>query len=330
MFGELPKTSTGKIQKFVLRERASSRRQRDRVRDRADRRPTPHDERRTRSTEAASLVLRTERRAWIATLTLNRGERYNALSRAMLAALAGASSTRVAARPRRPRRRPRGERARASAPGTTSKEMLRASATTPWQRELFDGCSRMMIDADAAAAAGDRARARHRDRGRLPAGVDVRPGGRRRHGALRAARRQRRRVLLDARGRRRRNVARKRVMEMLLTGDTIDAATALDWGLVNRVVPRRGPRRRGQRSSRIGSSPAAPRSSRWASAPSMRRSTVRSPPRTRARPRRWHATSGPGRVRGDGRFLEKRAAKWRSAVLGAISDSDCQAGRPSG
>lgn len=33
-----------------------------------------------------------------------------------------------------------------------------------------------------------------------------------------------------------RNVARKRVMEMLLTGDTIDAATALDWGLVNRVV----------------------------------------------------------------------------------------------
>jgi len=27
-------------------------------------------------------------------------------------------------------------------------------------------------------------------------------------------------------------------MEMLLTGDTIDAATALDWGLVNRVVPK--------------------------------------------------------------------------------------------
>ena len=34
-----------------------------------------------------------------------------------------------------------------------------------------------------------------------------------------------------------RNVARKRVMEMLLTGDPIDAKTALDWGLVNRVVP---------------------------------------------------------------------------------------------
>ena len=36
---------------------------------------------------------------------------------------------------------------------------------------------------------------------------------------------------------RRRNVSRKRVMEMLLTGDTIDARTALEWGLVNRVVP---------------------------------------------------------------------------------------------
>ncbi len=34
-----------------------------------------------------------------------------------------------------------------------------------------------------------------------------------------------------------RNVARKRVMEMLLTGELIDAPTALAWGLVNRVVP---------------------------------------------------------------------------------------------
>ena len=33
-----------------------------------------------------------------------------------------------------------------------------------------------------------------------------------------------------------RNVARKRAFEMLFTGDFIDAATALDWGLVNRVV----------------------------------------------------------------------------------------------
>ncbi len=33
-----------------------------------------------------------------------------------------------------------------------------------------------------------------------------------------------------------RNVSRKRALELGLTGDTIDARTALDWGLVNRVV----------------------------------------------------------------------------------------------
>jgi enoyl-CoA hydratase/carnithine racemase len=35
-----------------------------------------------------------------------------------------------------------------------------------------------------------------------------------------------------------RNVSRKHAMEMLLTGETIDAATAKEFGLVNRVVPR--------------------------------------------------------------------------------------------
>jgi enoyl-CoA hydratase/carnithine racemase len=34
-----------------------------------------------------------------------------------------------------------------------------------------------------------------------------------------------------------RNVGRKRAMEMALSGDVIDAPTALDWGLVNAVVP---------------------------------------------------------------------------------------------
>jgi enoyl-CoA hydratase/carnithine racemase len=34
-----------------------------------------------------------------------------------------------------------------------------------------------------------------------------------------------------------RNLARKHALELALTGDTIDAATALQWGLVNRVVP---------------------------------------------------------------------------------------------
>jgi enoyl-CoA hydratase/carnithine racemase len=34
-----------------------------------------------------------------------------------------------------------------------------------------------------------------------------------------------------------RNVGRKRAMELALSGDVIDAATALGWGLVNQVVP---------------------------------------------------------------------------------------------
>lgn len=34
-----------------------------------------------------------------------------------------------------------------------------------------------------------------------------------------------------------RNLGRKRALEMALTGDTIDAHTAADWGLVNKVVP---------------------------------------------------------------------------------------------
>ena len=35
-----------------------------------------------------------------------------------------------------------------------------------------------------------------------------------------------------------RAVGRKRAMQMLLTGEPINATTALDWGLINRVVPR--------------------------------------------------------------------------------------------
>ena len=34
-----------------------------------------------------------------------------------------------------------------------------------------------------------------------------------------------------------RAVGRKRALEMLLTGEFVSAATALEWGLVNRVVP---------------------------------------------------------------------------------------------
>jgi enoyl-CoA hydratase/carnithine racemase len=34
-----------------------------------------------------------------------------------------------------------------------------------------------------------------------------------------------------------RAIGRKRALEMLLTGEMVDAATAADWGLINRVVP---------------------------------------------------------------------------------------------
>jgi enoyl-CoA hydratase/carnithine racemase len=34
-----------------------------------------------------------------------------------------------------------------------------------------------------------------------------------------------------------RNLSRKRAAEMLFTGEFIDAETALDWGLINRVAP---------------------------------------------------------------------------------------------
>lgn len=34
-----------------------------------------------------------------------------------------------------------------------------------------------------------------------------------------------------------RNVGRKRALEMAMTGDTIDARTAAEWGLINRAVP---------------------------------------------------------------------------------------------
>jgi len=34
-----------------------------------------------------------------------------------------------------------------------------------------------------------------------------------------------------------RNVGRKRALELALTGDAIDAATAADWGLINKAVP---------------------------------------------------------------------------------------------
>ena len=68
--------------------------------------------------------------------------------------------------------------------------------------------------------------------------AQLRPRGGRQRRALRDLGDQRRTLLRDARrSPLSRNVSRKRAFEMLMTGEFIDAETARDWGLVNRVVP---------------------------------------------------------------------------------------------
>ena len=170
----------------------------------------------------------------VATLTMNRGDRYNALSRDMIAALdrelegiATDGSVRAVVL---------AAKGRGFCAGHDLKEM-RAHPDAAWQRELFDACSRMMLKLTQlpqpviarvhgiATAAGcqlvsmcDLAVAADTAKFALP-GVNV--------GVF---------CSTPAVGVGR-NIARKRVMEMLLTGEAIDAPTALSWGLVNRVVP---------------------------------------------------------------------------------------------
>jgi enoyl-CoA hydratase/carnithine racemase len=121
--------------------------------------------------------------------------------------------------------------------GHDLKEMRAHAHDRGWQRRLFDACSRMMIALTElpqpviarvhgiATAAGcqlvsmcDLAVASEAAQFALP-GVNIgifcsTPAV----GVVR-------------------NIGRKRAMEMLLTGRLFDARTALDWGLVNRVVP---------------------------------------------------------------------------------------------
>ena len=173
----------------------------------------------------------------VATVTLNRGERFNALSLAMIGALeaaldqladdAGVRAVVIAAK------------GKGFCAGHDLKEM-RAHPDLAWQRELFGACGRMMQRLTQlpqpviarvhgiATAAGcqlvsmcDLAVAADTAKFALP-GVNV--GVFCSTPAVGVAR----------------NIARKRVMEMLLTGEMIDAPTALAWGLVNRVVPEAG------------------------------------------------------------------------------------------
>lgn len=172
-------------------------------------------------------------RGGVRTLTMNRGERFNALSREMLAALEAAiDETGADASVRAVVIAGEGK---GFCAGHDLKE-LRAHDDPAWHRELFDACSRVMTKLTQlpqptiarvhgiATAAGcqlvsmcDLAVAANEARFALP-GINV--------GVF---------CSTPAVGVGR-NVARKRVMEMLVTGDPIDAATALEWGLVNRVV----------------------------------------------------------------------------------------------
>jgi enoyl-CoA hydratase/carnithine racemase len=171
----------------------------------------------------------------VALLTLNRPERFNPLSSAMIAALqveldaiARDESVRVVVL---------AAEGRGFCAGHDLKEMKAHTDDEAWQRCLFDECSRMMMALTAlpqpviarvhgvATAAGcqlvsmcDLAVAADTAMFAMP-GVNI--------GVF---------CSTPAVGVGR-NIGRKRAMEMLLTGKMIDANTALQWGLVNLVVP---------------------------------------------------------------------------------------------
>jgi enoyl-CoA hydratase/carnithine racemase len=177
----------------------------------------------------------TERTGGIATLTLNRPERFNPLSMPMIAAIE-AELAAIAADPS-VRAVVLAARGRGFCAGHDLKEMRAHGDAADWQRRLFDSCSRMMLALTRlpqpviarvhgiATAAGcqlvsmcDLAAAADTATFAMP-GVNI--GLFCSTPAVGVAR----------------NIGRKRAMEMLLTGEPIDARTACEWGLVNRVVP---------------------------------------------------------------------------------------------
>jgi enoyl-CoA hydratase/carnithine racemase len=173
--------------------------------------------------------------AGVLTLTLNRGERFNPLSSAMIAALD--AELEAAAHDASIRVVVLAGAGKGFSAGHDLKELRAHARDTDWQRGLFDACSRMMLRLTGlpqpviarvhgiATAAGcqlvsmcDLAVAADTAKFALP-GVNI--GVFCSTPAVGVAR----------------NVGRKHAMEMLLTGELIDAQTALAWGLVNRVVP---------------------------------------------------------------------------------------------
>jgi len=168
-------------------------------------------------------------------LTLTRGDRYNPLSRAVIAqlqaqldALTEDATARVVVL---------AAEGRGFSAGHDLGEMRAHTDDPSWQAALFAECNHMMVSLTRipqpviarvhgiATAAGcqlvsmcDLAVAADTARFALP-GVNI--GVFCSTPAVGVAR----------------SVGRKRAMELLLTGTPIDAVTALDWGLVNRVVP---------------------------------------------------------------------------------------------
>ncbi|MEO7402208.1 MAG: enoyl-CoA hydratase, partial [Burkholderiales bacterium] len=182
----------------------------------------------------APYLLRTDRDG-VVTLTFNRGDRFNPLSSAMLAALqseldaiACDSAARVVVLT---------GAGRGFCGGHDLKEMRAHGSDLSWQRNLFESCSKMMLSIinlpqpviakvhGVAAAAGcqlvsmcDLAIATEDAKFALPGvnnGIFCSTPG----------------VGVG------RNMLRKQTMEMLLTGEQIDGTTAAVRGLVNRAVP---------------------------------------------------------------------------------------------
>jgi len=176
-----------------------------------------------------------EARGGVVTLTLNRGERFNPLSSAMISALENELDALVADASARVV--VLAGAGRGFCAGHDLRELRAHGEDRPWQQKMFADCGRMMIKLTElpqpviarvhgiATAAGcqlvsmcDLAVASEEATFGLP-GVKV--------GVF---------CTTPAVGVVR-NVGRKRSMEMLLTADAYDARTALSWGLVNRVVP---------------------------------------------------------------------------------------------
>jgi enoyl-CoA hydratase/carnithine racemase len=173
----------------------------------------------------------------VARLTLNRPGRFNPLSSAMIEAMQAALDE--IARDESVRVVVLAAGGRGFCSGHDLKEMRAHAGDKAWQRQLFDDCSRVMLALTRlpqpvvarvhgiATAAGcqlvsmcDLAVASTDATFALP-GINI--GVFCSTPAVGVAR----------------NIGRKRVMEMLLTGEPVDAQTALAWGLVNCVVPAR-------------------------------------------------------------------------------------------